>query len=258
LLISFIFGVRLILTASSLQVDGLPGAILTKSGDLNNTNKSKYFIRNFGVDEKVLFDLVITNVQPLYGYIYIYFTSNEGTYTGMNVHIKLSVQKPILLLKPSFLRESIVRGSLKIIDINITNIGDISAKNVFVSLPGDSRMSLVSFTGDNYLLTNSTHTNVDILPTGSARLSISVIIEENEALGEMRGTIYINSASASYDLPYTIVITSSKTMNVTFVVKDEYTYFANGSPLVTNARIKLKNPRRAFSEEKLTDNETGE
>ena len=46
-------------------------------------------------------------------------------------------------------------------------------------------------------------------------------------------------------------------MNITFVIKDEYTYFASGSPLVTGAEVRLVNPNRGYSESRYTLNNTG-
>jgi hypothetical protein len=46
-------------------------------------------------------------------------------------------------------------------------------------------------------------------------------------------------------------------MNLTFVIKDEYTYFASGSPLVTGAEVRLVNPNRGYSESRYTLNNTG-
>ncbi|XP_053379664.1 uncharacterized protein LOC128548542 isoform X2 [Mercenaria mercenaria] len=236
------------------EVDGLPGAYIGLSGDFSGKS---FALQRLQTNENISFNLIITNAKPLYGHIYIIFTTRQGTSTGMRVNIKLSARKPVLILKPPSLRESVVRGTLKVFDVNITNIGEVSANNLSVSLPRDSRFSLVSFTSKSNWVTESDDNSVALLPNDVAYLSIAVVIEETESLGEISGHIYINSVSTSSRLPYKIFITSIGTFNVTFTVKDEYTYFASGSPLVTNAKVRLSNPRRKFYETKYTGNETG-
>jgi hypothetical protein len=207
------------------------------------------------MNDNISFDLVISNVKPFHGYMYISFTSIQGTFTSMRINIKLNIKKPIFVLEPNLIRENFMPGSIKIMDVNITNIGEVSARNVSVSLPMDSRFSLVSFTLEKHKFTDSSY--IDILSKDSALLSIAIIIGRNDSLGEITGTIYINSLSTSSRLPFTIYISSTETTTVTFTVKDEYTYFAIGSPLVTNVTITLSNPRRKFLETKTTENETG-
>ena len=79
----------------------------------------------------------------------------------------------------------------------------------------------------------------------------------NSALGEMSGTIVVNSQLASATLRYKFYITSTQKLNLTFFVKDEYTYFASGAPLVSGAEVRLTNPRRGYSVTRFTTNETG-
>ncbi|XP_060567055.1 uncharacterized protein LOC132725880 [Ruditapes philippinarum] len=207
------------------------------------------------MNDSISFDLVIRDAKPFQGYMYILFTSSQGTYTSMRVNINLNIKKPILVLKPNLIRVDVMPGSIKIVDVIITNVGEVSARNVSVSLPTDSRFSLVSFTVEKHKLTDSNYT--DILSKDTALLSIAIVIGGSDSLGEISGNIYINSLSTSSRLPFTVYISSTETTNVTFTVKDEYTYFAIGSPLVTNATITLSNPRREFLEARTTENETG-
>ncbi|CAG2220375.1 unnamed protein product [Mytilus edulis] len=87
-------------------------------------------------------------------------------------------------------------------------------------------------------------------------MSLAVTVESNTPLGELRGAIAVNTNLTTFSLPYAITITSERRLNLTFVIKDEYTYFATGSPLVIGAEVKLVNPRRGYSETRLTYNNT--
>jgi hypothetical protein len=191
----------------------------------------------------------------LSGKIYIIFGTEEGTTTRLSIYIKLSIRKPLLIFDPPFLRENIVRGSIRIFDIRLNNTGEVAAKDVVISLPNDPRLSLVSFTSS---VNDTTFTsNATVSPSGAALISIAVTTVKTEALGEMSGTIYINSALSSTPFSYKFFITSLQTYNVTFTVKDEYTYFAADAPLVSNAMVRLVNPRRDYSETRYTTNSTG-
>lgn len=231
-----------------LQVDGLPNAFVRISAA---NGDDPLYLDILHVDDTVKFDLVVKDAKPLLGTIYVLFTSQSGTASRLQVRINLSVLRPVIELNPPLIRANIVRGTQKILNINLTNIGEVEAKNIKVSLPNDKRLTLVSFT------TSSSDGSDEILPGQSGLISIAVTTSSTEGLGEMTGTIYINSDLSSKALQYVIYIVSLQMFNVTFTVKDEYTYFAEGAPLVSNAKVRLVNPRRGYSEIKYTTNETG-
>lgn len=203
------------------------------------------------------FDLVVTSARPLSGTIYLVFSTEQGTSARLRVNIKLSIQKPVLTFNPLSLKENIVRGTIRTMDVTIYNIGEVAAKAATVNLPNDSRLSLVSFTviGNETQGANSEYINIPA--GGAAQMFIAVRTQDTAAVGEMSGTIYLNSELSSSPLSYKFYITSIQKFNITFTVKDEYTYFAAGSPLVSNAKVTLVNPRRGYSETRYTTNETG-
>lgn len=206
-------------------------------------------------DGKLDFDLVVTNAKPLFGTIFAVFTSEERTASTVKINIKLSIQRPNLVFHPPSITENLVRGRIRVFDIMINNTGEVAATKIDISLPRDSRVSLVSFTtfGMQYNISSER-----TIPSGGAALmSIAVTADITAPLGEMWGQIYINSELSSDPFAYKLYITSMETFNVTFEVKDEYTYFAAGSPLVSNAKVTLVNPRRGYSETRYTTNETG-
>ncbi|XP_052075242.1 uncharacterized protein LOC127712685 isoform X3 [Mytilus californianus] len=99
--------------------------------------------------------------------------------------------------------------------------------------------------------------SLTIPPLSEAIMSLAITVESNTPLGELRGTIAVNTNLTTFILPYAFTINSERQLNLTFVIKDEYTYFATGAPLVTGAEIKLVNPRRGYSETRFTYNDTG-
>jgi len=164
-----------------------------------------------------------------------------------------------LVFEPASLTENVVRGTQKLLDIKVTNIGDVSARDVMINLPSDPRISLVSFS--NIGLGNPSDAEYSnglvIPPNGEVGISLTITIESNAGLGEMSGSIAVNTNTTTFWISYKIFITSVRQMNLTFVIKDEYTYFASGSPLVTGAEVRLVNPNRGYSESRYALNDTG-
>lgn len=232
-----------------MQIDGLSNAFVRLSGSQNDS----LVLDTLHVNDIIKFDLVLKNAMPLSGTIYVQFTSQSGTATRLQVRIQLSILRPVIELNPPSVSANIVRGTQKIISINMTNTGAVLARNIDVSLPNDNRIALVLFTTSN----RSTDRNNDVSPGDTGQIVLAVTTSGSEALGEMKGTIYINSELSSKPLPYVFYIVSLQKFNVTFTVKDEYTYFAADAPLVSNAMVRLVNPRRGYSETKYTTNETG-
>jgi hypothetical protein len=164
-----------------------------------------------------------------------------------------------LVFEPASLTKNVVRGTQKLLDIKVTNIGDVSARNVTINLPSDPRISLVSFSNVGVGNPNDVgySNGLVIPPKGEAGMSLTITIESNAGLGELSGSIAVNTNTTTFWISYKIFITSVRQMNLTFVIKDEYTYFASGSPLVTGAEVRLVNPNRGYSESRYTLNNTG-
>jgi len=75
-------------------------------------------------------------------------------------------------------------------------------------------------------------------------LSILVQTPSNQELGDIKGNIIVSSKETLKSIPLTLVVSSNLIMNFTVRVEDEYTYFAAGMPLVSNAVVRLVNYQR--------------
>ncbi|VDI49478.1 Hypothetical predicted protein [Mytilus galloprovincialis] len=239
----------------SSRVDGISGTYF-QSPKMSSTVK-KIFLDSLEAFETFTFDFIVTDARPLNGRIYIIFSTLEGTETRLQVNMQFSVRKPLLVFAPTSIRENIVRGTQKILDVQVHNDGEVAAKDVIVSLPNDNRLSLVSFKTVDSLNSNENNDGITISPNEVAMMSLVVTTGLNDGLGEMSGTIVLNTDLTAASLSYRFYITSLSKLNLTISVKDEYTYFASGAPLVSGAEVRLINPRRQYSEKRYTTNETG-
>ncbi|XP_076092310.1 uncharacterized protein LOC143063814 [Mytilus galloprovincialis] len=239
----------------SSRVDGISGTYF-QSSKMSSSVKN-IFLDSLEAFETFTFDFIVTEARPLNGRIYIIFSTPEGTESRLQLNMQFSVRKPLLVFEPTTLRENIVRGTQKILDVQVHNDGEVAAKNVIVSLPNDNRLSLVSFATVDRLNSNENNNGIIIGPNEKAMMSLVVTAGLNDGLGEMRGTIVLNTDLTAASLSYIFYITSLSKLNLTITVKDEYTYFASGAPLVSGAEVRLINPRRQYSEKRYTTNETG-
>ncbi|CAG2246401.1 unnamed protein product [Mytilus edulis] len=125
----------------------------------------------------------MSKARPLNGRIYIIFSTLEGTETRLQVNMQFSVRKPLLVFAPTSIRENIVRGTQKILDVQVHNDGEVAAKDVIVSLPNDNRLSLVSFKTVDSLNSNENNDGITISPNEVAMMSLVVTTGLNDGLG---------------------------------------------------------------------------
>ena len=91
----------------------------------------------------------------------------------------------------------------------------------------------------------------------SATLSVLVQIPANQPLGEITATIIIVSTEVYKFIPIALTVSSNILMDLTVLVEDEYTYFAAGQPLVSNAVVTLINYQRNLRITRTTDTGNG-
>ncbi|VDI20120.1 Hypothetical predicted protein [Mytilus galloprovincialis] len=241
----------------SSKVYGIENVHVFKSED---KTEEAFFMTDLNSDEMVSFGFQMKDVKPMLKTFYIVFSTTDRTYERLQINVDLSIKKPILFFEPNAVKDNIIRGTQNILDITIKNIGDIQARDVNIHIPNESKISLLSLSrkGETLNYANEQLRDSLTIPALSeAIMSLAVTVESNTPLGELRGTIAVNINLTTFILPYAITITSERRLNLTFEIKDEYTYFATGSPLVIGAEVKLVNPRRGYSETRLTYNDTG-
>ncbi|KAJ8311800.1 hypothetical protein KUTeg_010655 [Tegillarca granosa] len=240
------------ITNISVKVEGLGGPLT--SATVNFTGQPhQNLLTSLSPNQEVIFDLSLNATGPLRGTIAIVFTSTGGTTTLMRVIVALNIRKPVLNLDPPSWSGSVVRGTQKNFEMKITNLGEVAATDVRLALSNDKRLSVVSF---SVVGTPTASDNMIINPNETAVLSVTVTTAKDEPLGEMRGRFGLNTKTTSKYIYYHFFITSIQIMNLSVRVEDEYTYFAPGKPLLAGATVKLSNPRRRYSMELLTTNDT--
>ena len=178
--------------------------------------------------------------------------SVEGVTLFLLVDLKIAQILPQLVADPASINTRVVRGIFRNLDINITNVGTIPAHMVRAVLPMSEFLSLISF--GNAL--QQTEGELTLGSGESAALSVLVTVPAEQPLGDITGQIVISSLETFRVIHFNLLVSSNILMNLTVVVEDEYTYFAEGSPLLSNAVVRLVNNKRSIRET-LTTEESG-
>ena len=176
----------------------------------------------------------------------------EGVTLFLSVNLRIAQILPDLVADPSSINTRVVRGTFWNLDFNVTNVGSIAAHSVRAILPMSGYLSLVSFGNTMDQMEGDL-----VLDSGdSARLSILATIPPEQPLGDISGQIVISSKETFEIIRFNLIVSSNMLMNLTVAVEDEYSYFAEGLPLLSNAVVRLTNNMRGI-QETLTTGESG-
>ena len=198
--------------------------------------------------ETAYIDIEVMSVGALQASFPVRIVSAEGTETLLFLNLFIAQILPELVVSPPRLNTRVVRGTARSLDFNVTNVGSIEAHMVRAVLPNTESLTLINFG------TAEQQNEGDLtLDSGeSAILTVLVSFPPEEPLGEISGRIVISSMETFETIPYRIIVSSDILMNLTVVVEDEYSYFAEGRPLLSDAVVTLSNIQRDYRETLIT------
>ncbi len=155
-------------------------------------------------------------------------TSSEGASADLSIPILIELARPRLVATPESLEAGMRRGGQTTVEIGITNSGGRATGLLNVLAPAASWLKVASGTQIPALAPGE-GTTISLLLTPSADLD----------LGPYTGSIVVNSTNASLSIPFTFRNLSDSTGSLLVQTVDEYTYYAAGSPKLTNALVRL-------------------
>ncbi|XP_046567358.1 uncharacterized protein LOC124275747 [Haliotis rubra] len=200
----------------------------------------------------VTLHLIIEQKLPLQTELYVVLRSERGTRTVLRVRLNLKIRRPLLKLSPSTIKTAAARGKQTIFNINITNTGEAPAEDINVQIPDGLPVKVAAISK----LHSSSSGKLDLEPGETATVVFVYTVLADRQLGETSGNLVIGSQDASSSLAFTFYITSDDRHGIQVLVEDEYTYFAADKPLLAEAEVTLRQPRRMFSKTAIT-NESG-
>ena len=204
------------------------------------------------VGDKVLMDIQLTASRPLNGLFLVLLETSQGTMLQTTVYVQIEPILPRLTVDTPSVNTRIIRGRSRVFEFNVTNTGRTVATNVQALLPNTDVISFISFG-----TSRQSEGDFSLENGESAVLSILIQTPESRQLGQISARIVIASREVSISIPVVLIVSSDVFMNLTVIVEDEYTYFASGQPLVTNAAVTLVNYQRNIRITQTTDLDTG-
>ncbi len=154
--------------------------------------------------------------------------SVEGPSAVVDVPVRVEVLRPRLVASPGELVTGMRRGSQVSLAFEISNQGGLATGPLRVMLPPFPWLSSASG-AELPSLAPGERTSVSLLLTPPADLP----------LGPYPGSVVIASENSQVIIPFTFRCLSDSIGGMRVEVTDEYTFYAEGSPRVANASIRL-------------------
>ncbi|HXG47645.1 MAG TPA: hypothetical protein VNO52_08475, partial [Methylomirabilota bacterium] len=182
----------------------------------------------------VNFELLATNVVSATILANLNLSTAEGAVAYVPMRINLQPLTTTLVSQPGFIETGVARGEQKIISFHVENIGGIASGELTVVPPDLSWVSL------------SSPSNLPSLGPGeSTRLTLIVMPPADAPLTLYDAPLYVLGANARLEVPMKLRSLANAAGDLRVEVQDDYTYYVEGAPRVTNATVRLTDPYTA-------------
>lgn len=154
--------------------------------------------------------------------------SAEGAITDINVPLTIEAKRARLVAFPGSLESGMKRGTQRFVEFAVTNVGGLPTGPLQLLTPNVSWLSIPSGS-----------TIPPLAPGAGTVVSLQLTPPADLPLGAHSGTIAINSSNAVLSVPYTFRSLSDAIGALRVMSVDEFTYYAEGAPKVSNAVMRL-------------------
>ncbi len=177
------------------------------------------------------YQLTATNVVSATIVTRLRITTAQGATAYASVRISLQPLTTTLVSTPGLIDAGVARGTQKIVSLEVANVGGIASGDLSVVAP------------DLPWITLSTPTNLPSLGPGeSTHLTVLLTPPSTASLTLYNASLYVLGANARLEVPMRLRILSLATGDLRVEVQDDYTYYVDGAPRVTNALVRLTDP----------------
>ena len=157
--------------------------------------------------------------------------SGEGAVAAVDTAVHIVPLRPELAFDTAQLQEAIVRGTSEIVTVRLTNSGGAASGPLTLSLPDAPFLSLAS-----------PGALAGLAPGESTEINLLLRPAPDLPLATYNGAIAVTDASgAAATLPFAFNAVSDATGGLTVNLQDEFTFFAEGHPLVQDATVTVIN-----------------
>ena len=227
---SSITGEILLENLSSLPLNQLTVTILDQSAALNLTTELGNQ-GNLAGSGSIRLGYAITALQSSNqksGTVRLKVSNPDGVALVIPVQITIEPHLPHLAALPSDILRSVVRGRQTLVEFEITNDGGLASGPLQISLPQLAWLSLVSTNPAPSLATGETN-----------RITLAMTPPADAPLTDFTGNLAINGTNSTLAVPLVLRTVSTAVADLRIIAEDEFTYFAEGAPRVTNALVTL-------------------
>ncbi|HEY6227304.1 MAG TPA: hypothetical protein VI282_09300, partial [Verrucomicrobiae bacterium] len=169
--------------------------------------------------------------QAITGTLIIHVASAQGAIANLPIDLNVVPPEPLLVVKPATLAAGMIRGSQSILEFAVVNQGGTETGPIDVALPSIP-----------WLHAATALPLPNLLPGQTNKIILQLTPDANLPLGPNTGTLLVSSARSRTAVPFSFVSLSSAVGDLRVSVEDEFTYYAAGSPKVTNALVTLRDP----------------
>ncbi|HZR18708.1 MAG TPA: CARDB domain-containing protein [Verrucomicrobiae bacterium] len=211
---------------SDIPLTGLTVTVVTNQPSLSvSVSLSTNRLDAFG-SAKLNFSINALNASVFQSPVILHVASAEGATADLVLVVQVDALRPKLVVNPTSLQGAMQRGTQTPFAFTVSNQGGVPTGPLQVVSPAVPWLSLAS---SNQLppLPPGFNTVVTILLTPASDLP----------LGDYNGNLVVQSTNAATQVTYSFRAVSGAKGNMLVKVEDEYTYFASGSPPVTNAQV---------------------
>ena len=222
-------GVIRILNQSDLPLTGLQVEVENAPANLEvaltlDTNVLAGSSTNF-----LSYSISALDASFVFGQIRARVTSAEGALLEVPINIRIEALRPRLVAIPQQLNTGMKRGVQRMVEFKIANLGGAPTGPISVSLPPVPWMALASPNPIPSMDPGTTNT-VTLSLTPPADLPLTIY----------NGNLALNGVGVGLSVPYQFRALSEAKGDLLVTAVDEFTYYAAGSPRVTNAIVTVR------------------
>lgn len=173
-------------------------------------------------------------------------SSTQGAVADVFVSLTGRSKRPSLVVSPAVLEAGAVRGGQQFVQFSIANLGGGASDPVQIILPEVPFLHVATPMPAPGLAPGATNViTLQLLPTADT------------ALGQVTGNLIVAAGEARLSVPFSFSVLSTNVGSLLVEVTDQFTYYAEGAPRVSDARVELRDPSSGTTLQSLTTGADG-
>ena len=184
-----------------------------------------------GATNNLAYTLTASGASPAQSRFTIQVVSAAGLTNIFTVDVTVAPPAPQLVATPVSLAGPMLRGTQRLVSFRVANVGGAASGELEVLVPAVDWLALVSPSRVPSLAPDES-TEISLLLTPASALT----------LGVYSGSVLLWGEAAELTVPFTFNCVSALRGHLLVSVEDEFTYYGEGHPRVTNATVTVTDP----------------